>query len=329
MTTGYSGRRVLVTGAGGFIGSHLVEALAREGAEVRALVRYTSTGSAGWLDARDPGAAISIVRGDIRDRPCVENAMRDCSIVFHLAALISIPYSYEAPQSYVDVNVGGTLAVLESARRLRGIRVVQTSTSEVYGTPESVPITESHALRPQSPYAASKVGADALCDAFARSFDVPVVILRPFNTYGPRQSRRAVLPTILTQLLAGAPEIRLGSTWPRRDLTYVADTVSGFLAAGLKDAALGQTIQLGTGEDISVGDLAALAQSVLGKPATIVADQLRVRPEASEVACLVSRPDRAKALLGWTPLVGLQEGIRQTAAWLSREPAVRAHDYAI
>lgn len=329
MTASYAGLRVLVTGGGGFIGSHLVEALAREGADVRALVRYSSTGSAGWLDARDPGAAISVVRGDIRDRACVENAMKDCSVVFHLAALISIPYSYEAPQSYVDVNVGGTLAVLESARRLGGIRVVQTSTSEVYGTPESVPITESHALRPQSPYAASKVGADALCDAFARSFGVPVVILRPFNTYGPRQSTRAVLPTIIAQLLAGGSEIRLGSTWPRRDLTYVGDTVRGFLAAGRADAALGQTIQLGTGEDISIGDLAALAQRVLGKAAAIVADDQRVRPDASEVARLLSRADKAKTLLGWTPLVGLEDGIRETAAWLSRTPSARARDYAI
>jgi UDP-glucose 4-epimerase len=254
--------------------------------------------------------------GDIRDAHCVEEACQGAEAVLHLAALIAIPYSYSAPQSYVDTNITGTLNVLEAARRSGVKRVVHTSTSEVYGTPETLPITEHHPLNAQSPYAATKVAADQLALSYQRSFGVPVTVLRPFNTYGPRQSTRAVLPTILTQLLAGKREIQLGNLAPRRDLTFVSDTVDGFVRAATAAGIEGDTIQLGTGEAVSVADLFHAACKALNIQATITQDPQRLRPDASEVQVLLSDPAKAERLLGWQPQVSLTEGLTHTAAWL-------------
>jgi NAD dependent epimerase/dehydratase len=316
-------RPVLVTGADGFIGSHLVERLVAEGARVRAFCLYNSRGSAGWLDEvdRDVRAAVEIVFGDIRDARLVRSATDGIEVVFHLAALIAIPYSYAAPESFIDTNVRGTLNALEAARDAGVHRFIQTSTSEVYGTPESLPIRESHPLSAQSPYAASKVAADQLAIAFARSYGQPVVVLRPFNTYGPRQSERAVLPTMLRQLLAGKDEIRLGRTDPRRDLTYVADSVDGFVRAASAPGIDGEVIQLGTGRSESVAELFALACRLLGVEARIVTDPDRVRPEASEVLVLESDPSKARERLGWQARTPLEDGLRATIGWLRTQPA--------
>ena len=313
----WQGKQVLVTGADGFIGSHLAERLAQEGAQVRAFVLYNSFSSWGWLDCtpislRD---TMQVVPGDVRDARQVAQAMQDCEVVFHLAALVSIPYSYLAPESFLDTNIRGTLNVLQAARQQRGTKVIHTSTSEVYGTPSSVPINEGHPLQAQSPYAASKIAADKLVESFFCSFNLPAVVLRPFNTYGPRQSARAVLPTIITQLLSGKDDIHLGSLWPRRDLTYVDDTVNGFIRAAEVEEAVGRTVQLGTGRDISVGELANLAMKVLGKQARVVPQDERMRPLHSEVERLVSDASLAKELLGWTPTIGLEAGISLTAKW--------------
>lgn len=314
----WNGRRVLVTGADGFIGSHLVERLVESGARVRALCLYNSNGSWGWLD----GVGASIRRsldvrlGDVRDGRFVETVCAEVDTVFHLAALVAIPYSYTAPESFVDTNIKGTLNVLEGTRRAGCRRMVNTSTSEVYGTPDGVPIRETHPLQGQSPYSASKIAADKLCEAYHRSFDLPVVTLRPFNTYGPRQSPRAVLPTLLLQLLAGRREIRLGSLAPRRDLTFVEDTVDGFLRVAEAEGVEGDVIQLGTGRAVSIGELVKLACQILGKEACVVEDEDRVRPERSEVMVLLSDPSKAKRLLGWEPRVTLEEGLARTGAWL-------------
>lgn len=315
-------RQVLVTGADGFIGSHLVERLVADGARVRAFCLYNSRGSAGWLDETDPQtrSRIDIRLGDIRDARFVEAAAEGVEVVFHLAALIAIPYSYTAPASFIDTNVGGTLNVLEAARRAGVGRLIQTSTSEVYGTPDELPIRETHPLNAQSPYAASKVAADQLAMAFCRSYGLPVVVLRPFNTYGPRQSERAVLPTMLRQLLAGARQVRLGRLDPRRDLTYVADTVEGFIRAATSPAVEGRTIQLGTGRSDSIGDLFALACRILGVEASAVEDPARVRPDASEVLALQSDPSLATELLGWQARTSLEDGLRQTIDWLRTQP---------
>lgn len=315
----WRGRSVLVTGADGFMGSHLVERLLAEGARVRAFCCYNSNGSWGWLDELDEARkrALEVRLGDIRDARLVEEACRDVEIVLHLAALIAIPYSYVAPQSFVETNVLGTLNVLEGVRRARCARMVQTSTSEVYGTPAELPIRETHPLRAQSPYAASKIAADKLCEAYAQSFDTPVVILRPFNVYGPRQSARAVLPAILTQLLRGAETVRLGNLEPRRDLTFVADAVEGFLRAGATPGLEGgEAIQLGTGRALSVRELFDAAVRVAGREAKIEQEAARVRPERSEVMVLVSDPSRARARLGWEPRTSLEDGLRQTAEWI-------------
>jgi NAD dependent epimerase/dehydratase len=316
----WQGRKALVTGAGGFIGSHLVDALAGRGARVRALVRYNSASARGWLDQLAPSLVpqVEVVAGDIRDAGSVQSAVSGQEFVFHLAALISIPYSYEAPDSYVDTNVRGTLHVLEACRRSGVARLVQTSTSEVYGSPETVPITEAHPLRAQSPYAATKVAGDKLAESYHCAFGLPVVVLRPFNTYGPRQSARAVLPTILSQLLAGRTTIELGALWPRRDLMYVADTVEGFIKAAESPAAVGQTVHLGTGRDVSVGELVELAMTVTGQRAEIVSRAERERPADSEVRQLLSSPAAAKKLLGWAPTVSLEDGVRLTADWVKR-----------
>ncbi len=325
-TSGHAlrGARVLVTGADGFIGSHLVERLVAEGADVRAFCFYNSLGSWGWLDQVPPAvrAAIDVRLGDIRDARFVEVSMTGIDVVFHLAALISIPYSYTAPSSFIETNVTGTLNVLEAARRTRVRRVLQTSTSEVYGTPERLPITEDHPLRAQSPYAASKIAADQLSLAFVRTYELPVVVLRPFNTYGPRQSARAVLPTMLSQLLAGRTEVRLGRLDPRRDLTYVADTVDGFVEAAVADGIDGQTIQLGSGRTESIGDLFAMACRLLGVDAHVVQDAARVRPDASEVVALQSDPGRARSLLGWEATTSLEAGLALTIAWLREHPEI-------
>jgi UDP-glucose 4-epimerase len=311
------GSVVLVTGADGFIGSHLVERLVKDGAQVRALCMYTSQGTWGWLDTLSPEvkSQIDVRLGDIRDARFMRE-ISDVEIVFHLAALIAIPYSYVAPESVLDTNVRGTLNVLEASRVCGVKRVVHTSTSEVYGTPATLPIRETHPLNAQSPYAATKAAADQLALSYHRSFDVPVTILRPFNTYGPRQSTRAVLPTILSQLLAGAKEVQLGRLDTRRDLTYVTDTVDGFVRAATADGVVGETIQLGTGRAVSIGELFDMGCKVLGVSATAKVDERRLRPDASEVLVLESDPALAKKILGWEARVSLEEGLRGTADWL-------------
>ena len=319
--TDLAGATVLVTGADGFIGSHLVERLLSERVKVRALCCYNSNGSRGWLDELErvhgggvPG--LEAVLGDVRDAGLVRGLMDGVDVVFHLAALIAIPYSYQAPSSFVDTNVTGTLNVLEAVRHAGVARMIHTSTSEVYGTPQHVPITEAHPLCGQSPYAASKIAADQLCEAYARSYGTPVVVLRPFNTYGPRQSARAVIPTILGQLLAGVREVRLGSLHPRRDFTYVTDTVDGFARAAAADLAPGTVVQLGTGRSVSIGELLALCTVIVGADIAPVTDAQRVRPRRSEVEVLQSDPSRARELLGWRPRVRLQQGLSETAGWL-------------
>jgi UDP-glucose 4-epimerase len=314
----WTGTRVLVTGADGFIGSHLTERLVGLGADVRAFCVYNSNGSLGWLDGADARvrAAMDVRLGDVRDARFVEEACRGVDTVFHLAALIAIPYSYHAPESYVDTNVKGTLNVLEGVRRAGCRRLVHTSTSEVYGTPASVPILETFPLQGQSPYSASKIAADKLCEAYHCSFSVPVVTLRPFNTYGPRQSTRAVLPTMLAQLIAGRTEIRLGRLDPRRDLTFVADTVEGFVKAGEAPGIDGETIQLGTGRTVSIGELFDIACATIGVTARVVQDPSRLRPDASEVMVLLSDPAKARDRLGWEAVVPIEQGLARTAEWI-------------
>ncbi len=311
-------RTVLVTGADGFIGSHLVERLVADGVRVRAFCYYNSFGSLGWLDhaKKEVRETIDIRFGDIRDAAFVAEACEGVDAVAHLAALIAIPYSYSAPASYLETNVVGTMNILEAVRRHGVGRVVHTSTSEVYGTPDTVPILETHPLRAQSPYAASKVAADQFALAYHRSFGTPVVILRPFNTYGPRQSTRAVIPTILTQLLGGARVIELGRTDPRRDLTFVSDTVDGFVRALSTEGIEGESLQLGVGESPSIAEVFEKCCEALGVKAEIRQDPKRLRPDASEVLVLLSDPARAKARLGWEPRVSLVEGLGRTAEWM-------------
>lgn len=323
-------KRVLVTGADGFIGSHLVERLLKETASVRAFCVYNSNGSYGWLDelGTDPLRNLDFELGDIRDARSVRRAVADVDVVFHLAALVAIPYSYQAPESFVDTNISGTLNVLEAVRDVGDVRMVNTSTSEVYGTPEVVPIRETHPLCGQSPYAASKIAADQLCEAYSRSFEVDVVTLRPFNTYGPRQSARAVIPTILSQLLAGHSQVRLGSLTPQRDLTFVTDTVDGFIRMVRPNLPRGTVVQLGTGHSVSIGDLFDLCRKVTNVDADVITDSGRVRPEASEVQVLLSEPTRAREILGWQPTHTLEVGLGETARWLEgRIDAARAERY--
>lgn len=312
------GRTVVVTGADGFIGSHLTERLVAEGCKVRALCLYNSQGSWGWLDeaSREVQSALDVRLGDIRDARFVDGVCEGADVVFHLAALIAIPYSYIAPESFVQTNVVGTLNVLEAARRGKVGRVIHTSTSEVYGTPHEVPIRETHPLNAQSPYAATKVAADQLALSYHRSFEVPVTVLRPFNTFGPRQSARAVLPTICSQLLAGRREIELGRLDPKRDLTYVSDTVEGFVRAAVASDVAGRTIQLGTGQVVSIGEIFDAACKALGVQATAKVDPRRLRPDASEVLVLESDPALAKKTLGWQSRVGIDEGIARTLDWM-------------
>jgi NAD dependent epimerase/dehydratase len=318
MTT-LEGRSVVVTGAGGFIGGHVVERLVRDGARVRALCRYNSRNERGTLDWLEPNvlAEVEVVLGELRDVESVAAAIEGSEVVLHLGAQIAIPYSYVNPRDFLEVNVLGTLNVAQAALRHGVQRIVHTSTSEVYGTAQSVPITEAHPLEPQSPYAASKLAADKLMDSYHRSFDLPVCVLRPFNTYGPRQSARAIIPTIISQALAGST-LRLGSLHPRRDLTYVEDTAAAFVAAATSQDAIGRTIQLGTNHDVSVGDLVDMVAEVLGRELTVETDPARVRPDKSEVERLISGPRLARELLGWEPTVDLREGLARTIDWIER-----------
>ena len=311
----WNGKKVLVTGAGGFIGSHLTERLVELNSDVRALVHYNSLGSWGWLDESPLKTHIEVMAGDIADRGSVHHAMHGREIVFHLAALIAIPYSYIAPASYVQTNIVGTLNVLENARQMGMERILHTSTSEVYGTALEVPISERHPLQGQSPYSASKIGADKLAESYFCSFQTPVVTVRPFNTFGPRQSARAVIPTITTQCLT-QDRIRLGSLTPTRDLNFVSNTVEGFIKAAESPAAIGRTINLGSGTEISVGDLAHKIVALVGRSVKVEVDEQRLRPENSEVQRLLADNRLADELLGWRPKVSFDEGLRQTIDWL-------------
>lgn len=316
---------ILVTGADGFIGSHLTEALVRAGHDVRAFVYYNSFNSWGWLDKCAEGVEgeFEVFSGDIRDPNGVRVAMKGCDVVLHLAALIAIPYSYHSPDTYVDTNIKGTLNVVQAARDLDVVKVVHTSTSEVYGTALFVPITEDHPLQGQSPYSASKIGADQIAMSFYTSFGTPVAILRPFNTYGPRQSARAVIPTIITQIATGRRQLQLGATDPTRDFSFVPDTVAGFMAAVNSDRGIGEVINLGSNFEISVGDTARTIAEVMGAEIEIVTDEQRLRPEKSEVNRLWASNDKARDLLGWQPryggLEGFRRGLAETVAWFRNQ----------
>lgn len=307
----YRGRTVLVTGAEGFIGSHLVDQLIDAGARVRALCHYKPYAENGFLARYRSDPRVEIVAGDIRDPHLVDAVVAGTSVVFHLAALIGIPYSYDAPDSYVQTNIAGSHNVVASCRR-HGARMVHTSTSEVYGSARTVPISEQHVLQPQSPYSASKIAADALVLSYWHSFETPVAVCRPFNTYGPRQSTRAVIPAILSQLRAGSHEIRLGSLSPTRDFTFAADTARGFLAIGASHAALGRAVNLGTGSEIAIGDLVEKLMAVSGRKAEVVSDLDRLRPAGSEVDRLLSDNSLARELTGWVPEVSLDDGLQAT-----------------
>ena len=314
--------KILVTGADGFIGSHVVETLVKSGHEVRAFVLYNSFNSWGWLDESDKAIrdSIDIFAGDIRDPHGVDKAVENQEVILNLAALIAIPYSYHSPDTYIDTNIKGTLNILQAARRHNVKRVVQTSTSEVYGTAQYIPIDEVHPLHPQSPYAATKVGADQLALSFHASFDVPVGILRPFNTYGPRQSARAVITTIISQL-ANKSKVKLGSLSPTRDFSFVQDTANGFLAAAQSDAIVGQTINLGSGFEVSIKETAETIAKLMNTKLELVDDEQRVRPENSEVERLHASIEKAKTLLGWQPelkgLAGFETGLKKTIEWFS------------
>lgn len=312
-------KTVLVTGADGFIGSHLVEKLIDEGHKVKAFVYYNSFNSWGWLDSfpKEKLAQIEIFTGDIRDSNGVRTAVKGVDTIYHLAALIAIPYSYHSPDSYVDTNVKGTLNILQAARDYDVKRILVTSTSEVYGTALYVPIDEKHPKQSQSPYSATKIGADAMADAFYRSFNLPVTIVRPFNTYGPRQSARAVIPTIITQLLAGKTEIKLGALHPTRDLLYVKDTANGFVEIAKSEKTIGHEINLATQKEISIQDLAQQIINIINPKAKIVSDDIRLRPEKSEVERLLGSAEKISSLTSWKPQFDLNQGLKQTIEWFS------------
>ena len=317
-------RKVLVTGADGFIGSHLVEELVRQGNDVRAFVYYNSFDSWGWLDevSEDIRDQIEVFAGDVRDPHGVKSAVKGCDTIYHLAALIAIPYSYHSPDTYIDTNVKGTLNVLQAARDLEVEKVLHTSTSEVYGTAQFIPITEDHPLQGQSPYSASKIGADQLAFSFYASFGLPVAIVRPFNTYGPRQSARAVIPTIITQIADGRRTLKLGALHPTRDFNYVQDTVEGFMAIANTPDTVGEVVNVGSGYEISIGDLAHLIADVMDVEVTVETEEKRLRPEKSEVDRLLADNSKVQTLTGWMPSWagedGLHSGLRETAAWFTR-----------
>ena len=319
-----SGMRVLVTGADGFIGSHLTEALVRNGYEVRAFVYYNSFNSWGWLDhcANDVKGKFEVFAGDVRDPHGVKKAMTGCDAVIHLAALIAIPFSYHSPDSYVDTNIKGTLNVLQAARELNVSRVIHTSTSEVYGTAQYVPIDEKHPLQGQSPYSASKIGADQLAFSFYSSFNLPVVTLRPFNTYGPRQSARAVIPTIITQIANGNNQIKLGSVTPTRDFNFISDIVNGFISALSSKSGVGEVINLGSNFEISIQDIASLIGEIMNQEIKVIDSDERIRPENSELNRLWADNSKAIELLSWKPeyasLNGLKKGLEETVNWFKK-----------
>jgi NAD dependent epimerase/dehydratase len=325
------GRVVLVTGAGGFIGGNLAARLVSEGARVRGFVRYNSRNDRGTLEWLDPAVAaeIEVIPGELRDFESVSRAVAAVEVVFHLGAQIAIPYSYSNPRDFFEVNVLGSLNVAQAARAAGVERIVHASTSEVYGTARVVPITEQHPLEPQSPYAASKLAADKLMESFHRSFDLPVTIVRPFNTYGPFQSARAIVPTVVTQGLAGGP-VRLGSLHPRRDLTFVEDTAAGFIAAARAEQAEGRTLQLGTGTELGIGELVELVGELIGRDLVVEQEVVRMRPPGSEVERLISNPALARELIGWEPMVPLREGLRRTIDWVEHNLSrYRADQYVI
>jgi len=321
--------KILVTGADGFIGSHLTEALVRQGYDVRAFVLYNSFNSWGWLDdcAPDVAGQFEVFAGDIRDPYGVKKAMQGCDTVMHLAALIAIPYSYHSPDTYVDTNVKGTLNIVQAARELGVKKVVNTSTSEVYGTAQFVPITEDHPLQGQSPYSATKIGADQIAMSFYNAFDTPVSTIRPFNTYGPRQSARAIIPTVITQIANGKRKIKLGALHPTRDFNFVMDTVRGFIAVAESDKSVGEVINIGSNFEISIGDTVKLIAEVMGVEIEIETDQVRLRPEKSEVDRLWADNSKAKNLTGWEPIYGGMEGFKrglaETSAWFTKPENLR------
>lgn len=324
-------KKILVTGADGFIGSHVCQSLVQSGYDVRALIMYNSLNSWGWLDyvPKDIQNSLEIFPGDIRDPYRVNKAVTGCNVIIHLAALVAIPYSYHSPDSYVDTNIKGTLNILQAARHLNVEKVVHTSTSEVYGTAQYVPINEQHPLQCQSPYAASKIAADQLANSFYCSFDTPIAIIRPFNTYGPRQSARAVIPTVITQISGGKRGIRLGSVKPTRDFNYIQDTVRGFIAVAQSDAAIGQVINIGSNYEISIGDLVALIADIMQVKIEILTEPHRLRPKKSEVHRLWADNVKAKQLTGWEPqyagMDGLRKGLTETIAWFSNSENLKIY----
>ena len=316
-------KKILITGADGFIGSHLTEEMVRRGYDVRAFVLYNSFNSWGWLDnsSKEIRSNLDVFSGDIRDPYGVKKAMEGCDVVMHLAALIAIPYSYHSPDTYVDTNIKGTLNIVQAARELGVKKVIQTSTSEVYGTAQFVPITEEHPLQGQSPYSATKIGADQIAMSFYNAFDTPVSIIRPFNTYGPRQSARAIIPTVITQIANGVRALKLGATHPTRDFNYVMDTVRGFIAVAESDKSIGEVINIGSNFEISIGDTVNLIAEVMGVEVQITTEQVRLRPEKSEVDRLWADNSKARRLTGWEPAYGAREGFKrgleETVAWFN------------
>ena len=324
-------KKILVTGADGFIGSHLTEELVKQGYEVRAFVFYNSFNSWGWIDSfpEEIKNKIEIFAGDIRDPNGIRVAMESCDTVFHLAALIGIPFSYHSPDSYVDTNIKGTLNILQAAKLLNTKRVLVTSTSEVYGTAQYVPIDEKHPFQGQSPYSATKIGADRIAESFFRSFELPVTIVRPFNTYGPRQSARAVIPTIISQLLNGIEEIILGDLTPIRDFVYVKDTVNGFIEIAKSQKTIGEEINIATQSEISIGDLAQTIINIINPQAKIICDKQRIRPEKSEVKRLCGSNEKLKKLTNWQQMYSLKDGLKETIDWFSNKENLKGYKYEL
>lgn len=308
-------KKVLVTGAGGFIGSHLTERLVELGVSVVAFIHYNSRNYWGWLEESKYLKDIQVITGDIRDYDSVKKAMKGKDIIFHLAALIGIPYSYESPLAYIKTNIEGTYNILQAARELNIEKIIHTSTSEIYGTAQYIPINESHPINPQSPYSATKASADLLALTFYRSFNTPVSIIRPFNTYGPRQSARAIIPTIITQILNNKEKIKLGSLSPTRDLTYVKDTVEGFIKVAEQEKSIGEIINIGSNFEISIGDLTKFIAKIINREIEVETEEVRLRPENSEVERLLADTTKAKEILNWSPSYSLEEGLRETVNW--------------